>query len=48
MLHTMPMNRGVHGQLILHKDLELVSLINFNQGRRLLAIDKVNFAGNTI
>lgn len=48
MLHTMPMNCGVHGQLVLHKDLELVPLIDFDQRRRLLAIDKVDFSSNTI
>ena len=48
MLLTVPVNRSFHRQVILHEDLKVVSFVNFDQGARLLAVDKVDISGKTI
>ena len=44
----MPVDRALDGQVILHEYLKIVSLVNFYQRARLLAVDEVHFSGKAV
>lgn len=44
----MPVDGRIDGQFVGHEHLNVISFINFNQRARLLAIDKIDVATDTV